>query len=80
MDIEGFLLVHGAQRGVIGQDGDILPDSWVPVWVIVSLFGAFESISVSVVVLSGVLSSLSIEISISNVKSLVSFSGSAVLV
>jgi hypothetical protein len=53
-DVLGFSLIEVAPIGVLGKDDNILPWSWVPIWVIISFFSAFETISVSIVVLSGV--------------------------
>jgi hypothetical protein len=47
-------LVERAIVGVGGQDGNIDPLAWSPIWIIISLFGAFITVSVGIVVLSGV--------------------------
>lgn len=86
LDVLGFSLVKVTPIWVVGKDGNIFPGGWVPVWVIVSFFGAFKTISVSVVVLSGVDSSSSslvqssFSFSVCNVQSHVSISDGTVSV
>ncbi len=79
-----ILLEELAQVGIVSQDGDILPGGRMPIGPIISLFGAFESVSVSVVVLTGVNGSLSVEVSsansVSNEQSLVSITFLAILI
>jgi len=85
-DVLGLLLVERAIGLVVSQDGNISPRSRVPVGIIISLFGAFITISVSIVVLSGEDSSSSSSIkvallfSVGNKETHVSFSVLAVLV
>ena len=67
---------------VVRDNTDILPWGWMPVWVVISLFWAFETVSVSIVVLSGSSSITSlweivVDDSVSSKESLVSVSGSA---
>ena len=53
--IETFLLVIVfASRGIFSEHCNIFPFRWVPIWVIISFFGTFISVSSSVVVLAGV--------------------------
>jgi len=79
-------LVERAIVGVGGQDGNIDPLAWCPVWVIISLLSAFITVSVGVVVLSGEDRGSSIWgkssncSSISDVETHVPVSGLAVLV
>jgi len=79
-------LVERAIVGVGGQDGNIDPLAWSPIWIIISLFGAFISVSVTIVVLSGINggndvgSKSSNSCSVSDVETLVPVSGLAVLV
>lgn len=86
LDILGFALVEIAVGHVLSHDGNIPPWRGNPVWVIVSLFGAFETISVSIVVLAGkarsssASSQTSFFFSVSNVETHVSLSGGASLV
>lgn len=49
----GLILVETAPVSVVGEDGNISPWGWGPIWVVVSLLRAFITMSVSVVVLSG---------------------------
>jgi len=81
-----FGLVEVAPVLVMGEDSNISPWRWSPIWVVISLFRAFITVSVSIVVLSGesgrsssVIQS-SFRLSISNEKTLVSVSGLAGLV
>jgi len=86
LDVLGFCLVEVTPLRVVGEDGNIFPGGWVPVWVIVSFFWAFKTISVTVVVLSGVDGSSSgigqstFRSSVSNVQSHISISDGAVSV
>jgi hypothetical protein len=86
LDVLRFLLVEIAIFGGRGKDGNIDPRGWVPVGEIVSLFGALESVSVSIVVLSSEdgSSSALVEVSfggsIGDEESKVSLSGVAGLV
>jgi hypothetical protein len=86
LDVLRFLLVEIAIFGGRGKDGNIDPRGWVPVGEIVSLFGALESVSVSIVVLSSEdgSSSALVEVSfggsIGDEESKVSLSGVASLV
>jgi hypothetical protein len=80
-DVLGFCLVEGTPGHIVGQNGNISPGGGSPIGIVISLLGAFESVSVSIVVLSGVDGSVSIQValllSISNKQSLVSLSGIA---
>jgi len=84
LDVLGFGLVEVTPVSVGCEDGDILPFAWVPVRIIISFFGALKSVSVSVVVLSGVDSAssssgqTSFSCSVCNVQSHISLSGVAV--
>jgi hypothetical protein len=86
LDVLGLRGVEIAPVSVVGQDGDIFPRARVPIRIVVSFFGTFVSVSVSVIVLSGVDSrssssgQTSLSSSIGDVKTHVSFSGLAVLV
>jgi hypothetical protein len=84
LDVLRLLLVEIAPLGVLSQDGNISPGGGGPIGIIISLFGALESVSVSVVVLSGVHSGISVQVSlllsIGNPKTLVSLSGIASIV
>jgi len=84
LDVLRFLLVEVAPCGVHGQDSNVSPGGRGPVGIIVSLFGALISVSVSVVVLSGVNSGISVQVSnllsIGNKETLVSLSGVASVV
>jgi hypothetical protein len=86
LDVLRFLLVEIAIFGGRGKDSDIDPRRWVPVGIVVSLFGAFESVSIAIVVLSSEdgSSSASVEVSfgssIRDEESHVSLSGVASLV
>jgi hypothetical protein len=78
-----FLLVSVAVRFRVGQNGNISPGGRMPVRIIVTLFSAFKSVSISIVVLSsedGGSSSLvksSFFFSVGNPKSHISLSGLA---
>jgi len=78
LDVLRFLLVEVAPSDVLSQDGNVSPGGWGPIRIIISLFGAFKSVSVSIVVLSGVDCSVSVQVSlllsVSNEESLVSLS------
>ena len=52
-DIETLFLIVFAERCVLSHNSNIFPFSWVPIWVVVTLFGALVSVSISVRVLSG---------------------------
>jgi hypothetical protein len=86
LDILGLLLVKVAICGGGGKDSNIDPRGWMPVRIVVSLLSALQSVSISIVVLSGedgsssALVEISFLLSISNEKSEVSVSGSAGLV
>jgi len=84
LDVLRFLLVEVAPGGVHGQDSNVPPGGWGPVGIVVSLFGALKSVSISVVVLSGVNSLVSVQVSyflsVGNKESLVSLSGVASIV
>jgi len=80
LDISGFFLVVRAESEIVGQNGYIDPGVGCPVGIVISLFSAFESESVSVVVLSGVSGIVSVKISVGNPESSVSESGLAILV
>jgi len=53
LDVLGFSSVERAIGFIGSQDGHISPGSRSPIGIIISLFGAFIAVSVSVVVLSG---------------------------
>jgi hypothetical protein len=53
LDVLRLLLVELAEGFVGSQDGNISPGSRVPVGIIVTFFGAFVAVSVTVVVLTG---------------------------
>jgi hypothetical protein len=86
LNVLRFLLVEIAILGGGGEDGNINPWGRMPVGIVVSLFGAFESMSVSIVVLSSengsssTLVEVSFLSSIGNEETKVSFSGIASLV
>jgi len=81
LDVLGVAGIEGAPGLVRSQDGNISPWGRSPIWIVISLFGAFISVSVSVVVLSSVDGGVSVEssntLSVSNKETLVSFSGVA---
>jgi len=52
-NVLGFSLVEIAVVLRVSEDDDILPRIWVPIGIIISFLSAFETVSVSVVVLSG---------------------------
>lgn len=86
LNIEGLLLVGIAVVSSLSQDGNINPRGGMPIGIVISLFGTLESVSVSVVVLSGEDggSSSSVEVafllSVSNEETKVSGSSLASLV
>ncbi len=85
-DVLGFLLVEFAIRLVGSEDGNISPGRRMPVGIIISFLGAFITLSVSVVVLTGEDggSSSSVKVSffltIGNKETHVSFSVLAILI
>jgi len=80
LDVEGLSSVEIAPVHRVGQDGNINPWDGGPVGIVISLFGTFVSVSVSVVVLSSVGGSISSQVSIIDPESLVSLSGGTSLV
>jgi hypothetical protein len=80
LDVEGFSSEEVAVIHGVGQDGNINPWDGGPVGIVVSLFGTFGSVSVSVVVLSSVGGSISSQVSVIDPESLVSLSGGTSLV
>jgi hypothetical protein len=54
LDVLGFAGVKVAPVCVVGQDYNVFPRRWVPIRIVISFFWAFISVSVSVIVLSGV--------------------------
>lgn len=81
LDVLRLGLVESTPGLVRGEDGNVYPGSGGPVGIIVPLLGALKSVSISVVVLSGVHGSSTIEVSLSssvgNKETLVSVSGVA---
>jgi len=86
LDVLRFLSVEFAEILIVSEDGNVSPWRWMPVGIVISLLGTFVTVSVSVVVLSGIdgRSSSSVEVSfflsVSNKETHVSFSVLAVLV
>jgi hypothetical protein len=76
-DVLRFGLVELAPFLIVSHDGNIPPWGRSPVGVVISLFGAFISVSVSIVVLSGGDGGIVVQISIIDPQSLVSVSGLA---
>lgn len=58
-----------------GQDGDITPRSRAPVRVVVTLLGTLETTTGSVVVLTGVLGRVSVEVLVGGIQTLVTLGG-----
>jgi hypothetical protein len=54
LDVLGFAGVKVAPVWVVGQDYNVFPRRWVPIRIVISFFWAFISVSVSVIVLSGI--------------------------
>lgn len=79
LDVLGFRFVPGALGSVVSEDDDVLPGRWMPVGIIISFFLAFESTTTSSSVLASRASVVS-NVLIGNVKTLVAFTGRAVLV
>lgn len=79
LDVLGFRFVPCAFGSVISEDDDILPWRGMPVGVVISFFLAFETAATSSTVLTGVASVVS-NVLIGDVKTLVAFTGRAVLV
>jgi hypothetical protein len=85
-NVSGVLGVEIAVGIVVNENGNIDPWRRSPVWVVISFFRAFVTVSVTVVVLSGedggssVLVKVSFLFTIGYPESVVSFSGLAVLV
>jgi hypothetical protein len=85
-NVLGFGLVEVAVILRVSEDDNVLPWGWVPIGVVISFLGTFISVSVSIVVLSGVdgsgssCSQTSFIFSVSNKETHVSVSGLAVLV
>jgi len=84
LDVLRFLLVEVAPGKVVSQNGNVSPGGWGPIRIIISLLGAFETVSISVVILSGIHSSVSVQVSlllsIGNKETLISLSGLASIV
>jgi hypothetical protein len=79
LNVLGFSFVVLAVGSVISEDDNVFPWGWMPVWVVVAFFRAFESRSASSRVLSGAASTVSWGL-ISNVETLVTITSRAVLV
>jgi len=80
LDVVRFSSVEIAVIHVGDHDGDINPWDGGPVRIVVSLLSAFVSVSVGIVVLSGVGGSVSSQVSIIDPETLVSVSGGTSLV
>lgn len=80
LDVLRFGSVEIAVGSIVGQDGDISPGGRSPVRVVVSFFGAFETTSITVVVLSSASRIALVEVSIIDPQSTISSSGSTSLV
>jgi len=84
LDVLRLALVERARGHILSQNGNVSPGSRGPIGIIISLFGALISVSVSVVVLSGVYGGVSVQtsnlLSVGNEETLVSVSGSTSIV
>jgi hypothetical protein len=75
-----FFLVERAKSKIVGENGNVDPRRRSPVGIVIPLFSAFESVSISVVVLTGVSSVVSVQVLVCQEQSSVAISGFAFLV
>mmetsp|Transcript_18927 Transcript_18927/g.32661 ORF Transcript_18927/g.32661 Transcript_18927/m.32661 type:complete len:218 (+) Transcript_18927:1271-1924(+) len=74
-----LLLIPAATIFVVSKDGNILPWSRVPVRIVIFLFLAFKSVTSSAIVLTRILSVISVQVTVSNKQTLVTFTSFAFL-